>query len=146
MTGHNVKVRVGQVLVKRYGTASRMRECRSLSATSLGTPTNFLGSLDPTRSIFGSLVVHASLPQGRDVAPSVPWLMLSWAGAMVALATFGRPVVTLHTPRGEAAWVLCSRRRRWSVSASYQVSQPRVVRQPNNSNVKQKMSEAWAKK
>ena len=55
-----------------------------------------MNSLGPTRSIFGSLVVHASLPKGRDVAPSVPWLMLSWAGAMAALATFGRPVVTLQ--------------------------------------------------
>ena len=85
-------------MVRRYGTASRMRECRSLSETVPWGPTNSLG---PTRSIFGSLVVHASLPKGRDVAPSVPWLMLSWTGVMVALATLGQPVVTLHP------WHIC---------------------------------------
>ena len=40
-------------------------------------------------------------PSRGGVAPSVPWLMLSWTGALVALATFGQPVVTLHP------WHIC---------------------------------------
>ena len=63
------------------------------------TPYKFLSLATLDVYIWVFLVIRSPCmlsPRGRGVAPSVPWLMLSWAGALVALATFGRPAVTLQ--------------------------------------------------
>ena len=87
---------VVQVLVERCDGTRYSKECATSDrfpetlyetlAAFLGLHTPYLGL--SVRSVHSMLLPWASLP--------VPWIMLSWTGALVALATFGQPVVTLH--------------------------------------------------